>query len=303
MEAKRTIERSDGKTIQRIKDFTEEVTGLTDRPEWKEPKKLWYRGLSNATKHKLIPSAGRPQRYGDRQVTSFSLEQEILLVHRFRRRAYPLVDRIQSDWEALLLGRHHGLPTRLLDWTANPLAALYFACSKHRDHGGVVWAIHSCRTPRGQHELDVLDLAGATGEEANPFTMFDTCDWKCTCEGSESCDAIKIMHPFYNSPRIVAQDGIFTLHSNPEKALEDYAGAYFCERRLDIDHLHRWRVSKASKGKLLRQLERLGVNRRTLFPDLEGIAESLWRSEVLWRGKKAQDCRDDTWRCPCAEET
>ncbi len=87
--------------------------------------KLWYRGLSRST-YQLIPTIGRELEYAEKSKT-FDKREELDLLHRFRRRAYPMVGRIMGHTEAMLLARHHGLPTRLLDWTASPLFALYFA--------------------------------------------------------------------------------------------------------------------------------------------------------------------------------
>jgi hypothetical protein len=57
----------------------------------------------------------------------------------------------------LFLARHYGLPTRFFDWTANPLAALWFACSDHEIKDGKIWGI--ARIPCEDFDLDVLSLA------------------------------------------------------------------------------------------------------------------------------------------------
>ena len=94
--------------------------------------------------------------------------------------------------------------------------------------------------------------------------------------------AIKIIHPFYNSPRLLAQDGAFTWHTDPWHPIESFAARSFAPNYLDIERLFRWRVPARSKGPIVQELSGLGITHRSLYPDLDGIARSLWETEVLW---------------------
>ena len=262
---------------------TRDVEGFLDRIRQMRKgttSTTWFRGHSSARLHLLIPSAGRPHCYNGKSVT-FSPRQEHFLLHRFRRRAYPLVGRVLNEWDALFLGRHHSLPTRLLDWTRNALAGLYFASVHHQDEDGDVWAI--VRHDDTQYDLDVLRLSQSRRGRDGPLQIYGS-PRRERANAKQTLDAVKIIHPFYNSPRIVSQDGAFTLHSRPARPLDTYAGLRFLEARLDIAHLFRIPVLARGKRRIISELDSLGVNRRTLFPDLDGISQGLWETEVLWRG-------------------
>jgi hypothetical protein len=238
--------------------------------------KFWYRGLSDCG-FELIPGVGRKQHYAGQWLT-LSLDQEKSLLHRFRRRAYPYVERAMTAGEAIFLARHHGLPTRLLDWTANALFALYFACREDQGKAGRVWAMHR-RTGTEDQDLDAFKLAQCQ-DEAELFDYLSA----GTPDPCYPSDAIRIIYPFYNSPRLLAQDGAFTIHSNPWKSIESYERECdpFKEENLDIERLYRWRVPAEKKANIVKELSSLGVTSRSLFPDLDGVAESLWKMEVLW---------------------
>jgi hypothetical protein len=266
---------SDQGWIVSVEDFLESFFKLRKTIN---DEKLWFRGLSWA-KHPLLPSIGRVQEYGGRLKT-FNHEDEVVLLRRFRRRAYPHEKGVSNIWEALFLARHYGLPTRLLDWTANALYGLYFACVGQPHEDGALWAITRVRGNKG---LDVFPLLYKT-DEKSLFKMYKR-DRGKVGKGEITKEAVKIIDPIYNSPRIVAQDGAFTLHSNPWRSLESYVGVRFQKSNLDVSGLYRWKIHAIDKPNVIAQLSGLGITHRIMFPDLDGIARSLWETEVLWRGK------------------
>ncbi|HWQ91807.1 MAG TPA: hypothetical protein VN673_09055, partial [Clostridia bacterium] len=92
---------------------------------------------------------------------------------------------------------------------------------------------------------------------------------------------IKLVHPFNPTPRMTAQSGIFTLHGDPWIDMVQCAGVPFSDRDLDISKLIQWRVESRHKKGIILDLERLAINSRTLFPDLEGLARGLWQTELI----------------------
>jgi hypothetical protein len=261
--------------VESVQDFVKRISEIKSV----HTPVTWYRGHSDQT-YRLVPTIGRSLKYNRKKLTC-SLEQERLLLHRFRRRVYPLVGRIMNEWEAMFLARHYELPTRILDWTRLPLVGLYFACSKNQDRDADVWAM--VRFDDGEHDLDVLRVAMDEGK-TSPLTFFEPRSNANDVRGRTD-DAVKIIHPVYNSPRIVSQDGVFTLHSDPSRPLDDYAGALFDDDRLDVSHLLRIRIPYQAKPAIIIDLDTLGINRRTIFPDLDGIARHLWEVETMWRGE------------------
>ena len=267
-----SFQHSDLGSITSVQNFLGSLFGLRKRIG---NGKLLFRGQPVGT-WRLLPSVGRKQEYGGR-TKYFSAHDELQLLFRFRRRIYPHEQRVLSAGEALFLARHHGLPTRLLDWTANALFGLYFAVFEYPKASGVLWAI--LRNEKRQL-LNVFDLAKMPDEE-DLFKGYQP-DTRRARRGTKTSEAIKIVDPFFNSPRIVAQDGAFTLHSNPSRPLEKYAGILFRPDRLDISALYSWRISANFKRDLIAELSGLGITHRMLFPDLDGIARSVWETDVLW---------------------
>ncbi|HVV00454.1 MAG TPA: FRG domain-containing protein [Verrucomicrobiae bacterium] len=257
----------EGSPIKSVEHFLGEIKAFAGTLK----SQVYFRGDGEPS-DSLLPSIGRKHYYLGRPIT-FDKRSESKLLRQFRRHAYEHFGRIPSDWETLFLARHHGLPTRLLDWTSNPLVALYFAAfyeneelafSKQRELpgavklnlDGAVWAIQQRPASR---ELDVLT------DRRHPLSI----------------RGIKLVHPYNASPRMIAQAGMFTLHENPWMDVVQSAGRRYRAQDLDIYKLIRWPVRSRDKTGIVLDLERLAINSRTLFPDLDGLARGLWQTEVI----------------------
>lgn len=268
-----------------IKSLTEYIETIRNARKDLGEERLWYRGQSNTKKYKLLPSIGRPHFYNEKKYkfSDYSFDQEERILERFSRRAYSHLNRSLNPWEAIFLARHYNLPTRILDWTASPLIALYFACVDNPGIDGEIWAIR--HNPKSI-EIREYNLAIDMPDKfSHPCKLFSDKTCQCSHSTPDTYDAIKIVYPLYNSPRIVAQDGVFTLHTKPDKALNEYANQTFCPERLDIDFLLKWEVEQTSKPEIIKELDWLGINKRIIFPDLDGLAMGLTETLVLWQGK------------------
>jgi hypothetical protein len=272
-----------GGVIRSVSELSRSVSRLRPLVESEdEGTQIWYRGDSDA-QYPLLPTIARPYEFNGRR-RWFDEKAERNLLHRFRRRAYPHVGRIMNEWEALLLARHHGLPVRVLDWSANPLIALYFACSNKNTLDVPAWVSAIARVSSEDYDLDLLKLAGSSSTEPGPLEYFGK-STEPLQRAHDTEDAIKILHTFHNSPRLISQSGVFTFHSNPWRPIEFYIGSLFRPSRLDIACLIKWLVDPGSKKDIVQELEDVGINRRTVFPDLDGLAQGLCDSEALRYGE------------------
>lgn len=227
------------------------------------PAIMWmYRGQSDIS-WPLRPKAGRPEYYIEANSFWRGRGQTSSDLGRFgdwRKQAVAFQERLPTnDFECLALAQHFGLATRLLDWTSNPLAALFFAAEGGGESDGAVY----CYAPSQLVEPEVLTPAG--------------------------CTTVVAYHPRPFDRRILAQGGLFTFHPEPQEPLQP--------EDIDDDSITRLskvgvnlvvvRVPADMKHMLQSQLDDFGVNRKTLFPDLEGLSEFVnWGTRGIARRRE-----------------
>jgi len=206
-----------------------------------KPRGRWvFRGHSDI-EYKLVSSVGRGSH------TSRSREKyEQSLFEIFQREAHGFLATLPaSDWEWLSLAQHHGPPTRLLDWTHNPLAALYFAVEANPELDGQVFA------------LSAPGKASASVRAAPPFNIKYSVKY----------------YPNIVTQRIRAQEGVFVACAELEVPLD---------RALRGDwRVESLRIPASRKEHLRYELYRLGVHASSLFPDLDGLASRIrWQHGI-----------------------
>ncbi len=186
---------------------------------------------------------------------------EELMLKEFKRGSLPLSEfKPENNWDLLALAQHHGLPTRLLDWSYSALVALWFAVEKPAtmdDMGnlqnGVVFILSG----------DLEDFRAET-EHTDPLSNKIT----------------KIFRSSVVTRRISAQAGLFTVHKINQN------GKMI---RLETNRTFKDKIVKAviphnAFAKLRQQLNVLGVNCSTVFPDIDGFCKHL-----EWRFSKYED--------------
>jgi len=202
----------------------------------------------------LLPKLARLDLNGD--ITNI----EKLMLKEFKRCSLPLTEfQPENNWDWLALAQHHGLPTRLLDWSYSALVALWFAVEREpveidgQKQNGVIWVLNG----------EVSDFRINT-ETTDPLSNKIT----------------KIFRSSVVSKRISSQSGVFTCH----KITESGKFIQFETNKEFKTKLSKIKIPYDYFPSIRKQLHTLGVNSSTIYPDIDGFCKHL-----QWRFSKYSD--------------
>lgn len=259
----------DGGTVKEIRaniwmDLNEQLyEGSYRREIGRDRSPLVFRGVTSAfdtlstSLHRLGGDYGRMEHH---------------LLRNFRKYAHRNAVEHDSPRNWLAVAQHHGLPTRLLDWTFSPLVAMHFATHEMArfDVDGAIWAIDFVRA-HGLLPDGLRRMLEEEGSQVFTVEMLEHAAPKLAKFGALAPDEFLL---FFEPPslddRIVNQFALFSVMSRPTGSLDTGLKGHpeLC-RKVVIPRELKWEVRD--------KLDQANITERVLFPGLDGLARWLKR--------------------------
>ena len=177
-----------------------------------------------------------------------------------------------SEFDFYSLARHHGLVTRLLDWSGSILVALYFALYEKRPSTPIIWCLNPCKL--NEHSIRLHELITSRSKEVKNHLDIKT-------NGTIQEKAIALI-PQSNNSRIKMQQGFYTFHGRSRAPLEDQFPD--CITKIVID---------PNSAKNLRdELQYAGIKRSFIYPDLDNFVKDLHAEYHIFDKSNSWDDHD-----------
>jgi hypothetical protein len=241
-----------------IRDLSDFFTTL--RALLKKDGTFWFRGHSNLA-FALTPSALRYPTEVQRDGALAHLSD----VKRYLEFKLPRPPRQDESLKWMQVAQHHGLPTRLLDWTQNAAVALYFACCSDLETDGLVAFLNP--TELNQQVDPAHPRIFDNDRDSRFIQKYIELGGRRDPKGPRTI----AINPTWNTERIVLQQGFFTLHGSRQFALD-------AKQARSLAYVP---ILKEYKEDLRYELERVGIGEMFIFPEPEHVCSHLKRNAHL----------------------
>ena len=277
------METNNSGPVECLKDYVGDISSISKDMQEKTHScdGPWFRGMDDMN-YDILPGA-----YWRKGVEEWAVVTEFKsqAPSYIRQELHPqLSGAIDDPWEWYFLVQHYGLPTRLLDWTENPLAALYFAVEKDESSkkNPCVWVLNPNRLNKAALEDPNIIVPG--GKFSQHWLCQESEDSSEGCKPGESRSFTYedkdftnkhpiAIYPIRKNPRIIAQQGVFTIHGTETIGMKE-----FLERQAGVELgeiLKCIEIEPNCVRKLRTELSYFGVHQLSLFPELPNLAEHI----------------------------
>lgn len=263
------------KTVESVAQFVEEMTDVRCIGSMLPPL-IWFRGhavaswqlrpgiLRDAVSESVRRHTVNPDQSPEIEMLGLETAEQMMNEH-FRRSAASLLPPTADSVEVYFLAQHHGLPTRLLDWTDNPLAALFFAVAERDEEDGeLVSIVVDWRLSFGEHRDPLrAQLPFPPLSQRSPLIV-ETIRYVFE-EGARPDAALIVpLRPDLRASRMWQQSSCFTLHMPGCSDIHELPS-----------NSERYRIPSGQKAQLRAELDSIGVNWASLFHDLDHVTRHL----------------------------
>jgi FRG domain len=200
------------------------------------------------------------------------------LIKQFKKYAHPHIVERDTEWHWLSIGQHHGLPTRLMDWTYSPLVALHFATNELEkyNYDGAVWKVNYSEVH------DLLQNAQTASLASLGARIFSVDALAETIPDLEALDKLRAPNfdiaVFFEPPaidsRIANQFAYFSVLSDPFLSMDEWLARPQIAGKVSATKII---IPKALKWEVRDKLDQSNVTERVLMPGLDGLCAWLRR--------------------------
>lgn len=205
-----------------------------------------------------------------------NMEQNLL--KQFKKYAQKLIVERDTEWHWLSIAQHHGLPTRLIDWTYSPMVALHFATDELNkyDKDGAVWKIDYSKAHEVLQDKQKKSLAELGSRIFNVDSLHNTIEDLQALDSlhAESYDVAVFFEPPGIDDRIINQFAYFSVLSDPFLSMNKWFDMDPVKKNVDVTKII---IPKGLKLEIRDKLDQCNFTERVLFPGLDGLCSWLKR--------------------------